>query len=617
MTSWKKKAQRKKEELAERFCGTFANTLPVSPSEKEEVNDNCITEFLKESPSKIFRDIESCLKITDNTKDYEACVGFKTANPPDVDFTKAETPQEAKARAECETEAQKATSKSLEGKFRSWCYTGVNEEYKRGNEDHLIRNALAPSERITTPSIPKEQVFHTSQQAVKKTDTEKKNQAQDATLQTPNKGGKDSDASKTPPKTIFKGIKVRIYPNKEQEILLNKTLGSCRFLYNKMLEERKKVYEQLKGDKDKLDLHKYKTEAQYKEEFAFLKEVDSTALQSATNNLIQAFKNFSKGRKKGRKVGYPKFKSKRGKQTYTTKNVNNSIRVKQTAKRIKLPKVGWMKYRDNRDMNYKIKRVTISKTQKDIFFAAILVELESNVQPLTSVQLHKIEAYDMSAVNFLVSEKIKLSNPRFYRSQKRKLKRLHRRLSRKQNGSQNREKARVRLAKLYEKIQNRKKDWMHKLTHDLSIQRDAVILEDLNIEGMKQFNKGLSKSVTLDFSWNQFTTYLKYKMARQGKYLIKVDRFFPSSKQCSVCGQIANDLQLSDRTWTCPCGATHDRDVNASINLKQEGIRILENQGVKIRSTVGTTGSHASGDRVRPASAGSGQGTRKPSAFRQ
>ncbi len=249
----------------------------------------------------------------------------------------------------------------------------------------------------------------------------------------------------------------------------------------------------------------------------------------------------------------------------------------------------------------------------------IPTEVELDIEPLSTIPLHKVEAFNMSAPNFLVSESALLTNPRFYRTQERKLTRLHRLLSRKQKGSQNRQKAQFRLAKLYENIQNQKMDWTHKLTHSLSNQFDAVILEDLNIEGMKQYNKGLAKSVTLDFSWYQFTTYLQYKMEWQGKHLVQVDRFFPSSKRCSVCGQINNDLQLGERTWTCPCGATHDRDVNASKNIKEEGLRILQEQGIIIiknkKSTVGITGSDASGDRVRLASAGSGQGTRKPPAF--
>ena len=420
---------------------------------------------------------------------------------------------------------------------------------------------------------------------------------------------------------LNRGIKVRIYPNKRQQELLNRTFGCCRFLHNKMLEERKKVYEELKDDKDQLYSHKYKTEKQYKQEFSFLSEVDSKALQSETRNLLQAFQNFFRGLRNGKKIGYPKFKSRKQKQSYTTYNINNNIRIDHASKRIRLPKVGWVKYRDNREITHPIRHITVSRTRTNKYFVAIIIELEIDIEPITTIPLHKIEAFDMSAPNFLVSETEKLINPRFYRTHERKLKRLHRLLSRKQKGSQNQAKARFRIAKFYEKIQNRKSDWTHKLTHSLRNQFDAIILEDLNIQGMQQFNSGLSKSVTLDFSWHQFVSRLRYKLEWQGKHLVLVDRFFPSSKRCSVCGQINNDLQLSDRLWKCQCGETHHRDVNASINLKEEGIQILQERGITIISnndaTVGTTGSHASGDRVSPAFAGSGQGRRNPSAFRQ
>ncbi|NVM29370.1 MAG: IS200/IS605 family element transposase accessory protein TnpB [Candidatus Helarchaeota archaeon] len=420
---------------------------------------------------------------------------------------------------------------------------------------------------------------------------------------------------------INKGIKVRIYPNKQQQEILNKIFGCCRFLYNQMLEERQTVYNILKEDKNQLYAYKYKTEKQYKQEFLFLSEVDSKALQSETRNLIQAFQNFFRGIREGKKIGYPKFKSKKKKQAYTTYNINNNIRINQKAKRIRLPKVGWVKYRDDRELIHPIKHVTVSKTRTNNYFVAIIIEVDIDVKPLNTIPLNRIEAFDMSAPHFLVNQNVELTNPRFYRDQERKLKRLHKRLSRKQKRSKNREKARFRLAKGYEKIKNRKTDWTHKVTHQLSDQHDAVLLEDLNIQGMQQFNSGLSKSVTLDFSWHQFLSYLRYKLEWRGKHLVLVDQFFPSSKRCSVCGQINNDLQLSERTWTCQCGVTHDRDVNASTNIKEEGLKILQEQGITIikdnGTTVGTTGSHASGDRVSPALAGSGQGTRNPSAFRQ
>ena len=152
--------------------------------------------------------------------------------------------------------------------------------------------------------------------------------------------------------TLIKGMKVRIYPNQRQQELLNKTFGCCRFLHNQMLEERNKVYEELKEDKDQLYAHNYRTEKQYKQEFLFLREVDSKALQSETRNLLQAFQNFFRGLRKGKEIGYPKFRSKKQKQTYTTYNINNNIRMNHKTKRIKLPKVGWVKYRDNRNVGH-------------------------------------------------------------------------------------------------------------------------------------------------------------------------------------------------------------------------------------------------------------------------
>lgn len=370
-----------------------------------------------------------------------------------------------------------------------------------------------------------------------------------------------------------------------------------------MLEERKTVYDNLKDRKEKLYSYKYKTERQYKQEYPFLKEVDSKALQIETRNLIRAFQNFFRGLRNGQKIGYPKFKSKKNKQTYTTYNIDNNIRIDIETNRIRIPKVGWVKYRDNRESTHSIKYMTVSKVRTNKYYVSMLTELEINVIPKKEIQIDKIEAFDMSAPHFLVSERKINYNPRFYRLGERRLKRLHRQLARKQKGSKNREKARLRLAKFYERMQNRKNDWTHKVTHQLSQEYDALILEDLNIKGMLQFNSGLSKSVSLDFSWYQFVSYLRYKMKWRGKHLILIDRFFPSSKLCSVCGQRNNDLKLSDRTWICECGAMHDRDINASSNLKKRGLDILQDREIQIilngyDTTAGTAGSHASGDRI-------------------
>ncbi|MHA1792480.1 MAG: RNA-guided endonuclease TnpB family protein [Promethearchaeota archaeon] len=394
---------------------------------------------------------------------------------------------------------------------------------------------------------------------------------------------------------IHRAYKFRLYPNQVQQALLDKTFGCCRFLWNQMLHERSETYHQLKDDKDKLYCHKYKTEKEYKQEYSFLKEVDAKALQSSTNNLLTAFQNFFEGLKEPRKVGYPRFKSRKNKQSYTTYNINNNTKIDFETKRIKLPKIKtWIKYRDERIFDEPIKHVTVSKTKSGKYYIAILVEKQIDISPKTEINQDKIQAFDMSFLKFLVSNQNEFENPRFYRIEEKTLKKLHRQVSRKKKGSNNRYKARIRLARKYERIYNRKNDWTHKISRDLSILHDAIILEDLNIEGMKKLGKGHVKSVTLDFSWYQFVSTLKYKLEQQGKHLILVDRWFPSSKQCSTCGWKNDELKLSDRKWTCQtCGIIHERDKNASRNLLDEGMKQLNSLNMTIIPTVGTTGSHA------------------------
>ena len=392
-----------------------------------------------------------------------------------------------------------------------------------------------------------------------------------------------SNEGKLPVK-VNQAVRVRIYPTNLQREVLNKTFGCCRLLWNQMLAERKSVYQQLKDNPETLREHKYKTEKEYKQEFEFMKEVDSKALQSTTRHLIEAFQNFFKGLKKTRKVGYPRFKSKRSRQSYTTYNVNDNIKINFDRKRIKLPKIKmWIKYKDNRYFVEQIRQVTVSKTKSGNYYVSILIEREFSITPLTEVHINKIGAFDMSANEFLVGETEDFSNPRFYRSSELKLKKFHRQLSRKKKGSQNRWKARLQLSRVYEKIWNKKHDWAHKVTFRLASKYDAVVLEDLNVQGMQQFNSGLSKSVTLDFSWHQFKTLLKYKLEWRGKHYQEVDRFFPSSKLCSTCGYKNTDLTLAEREWMCPeCGADHHRDENASENLKREGIRLLKEKGITV-----------------------------------
>ena len=405
---------------------------------------------------------------------------------------------------------------------------------------------------------------------------------------------------------INMAYKIRIYPNKEQEICLNNTFGCCRFLWNQMLNERNAVYTRFKEAKASLRSYKYKTEKQYKHSFPFLQAPDAKALQNVTRNLFNAFQNFFIGlTDPTHKVGYPHFKSKRGKQSYITNNINNNIKIDFIQKKLKLPKLaGWVAYRDDRVFNEPIRSVTVSKTKSGKYFVVLLIVRELIVQPKQIIHEKQIAAFDMSFASFLVSEHVKMENPRFYRTQERKLKKFHRQLSRKVKGSRNRNQARIQLARFYDKIGNMRTDWLHKQSTNLAREYEAVILEDVAVEEMKRFSKGFAKTITLDFSWGVFIRMLVYKLVRRGKPIVLVDRFYPSSKMCSNCGDRYDRLKLSDRTWICPiCGRQHDRDKNAAKNLKKEGIRILQNERkvqIKQAATAGTAGSYASGDRVRP-----------------
>ena len=392
-------------------------------------------------------------------------------------------------------------------------------------------------------------------------------------------------------KEELRAYKIRLYPNKVQREMIAKTFGCGRFIWNKMLSERKNAYTlfNASGLKGKaLFDYNSDTEAHYKRRYPFLAEVDSASLQQKRIDLDTAYKNFFAGLKTARKVGFPKFKSRRGKQSYRTPNTNNNVKINFYQKRLKLPKIKEaIRYKDDRtwnqsDKKLRIRNVTVSKTKSGKYFVSILVKHDSP-PPLTQVRRSEIGAFDMSASKFLVGMKKQFGSPRFYRSKQKQLKRLHRRLSRKKKGSENRIKSRLRLLSAYEKITNRRLDWTHKTALELARSHDAVILEDLNIEAMKQFNKGLAKSVSLDFSWGLFKKTLEYKLKWHGKFYQEVGKFYPSSKLCSKCGYKNDALMLSDRDWTCPsCKVYHDRDVNAAANLEVEGVRLIKARGIAV-----------------------------------
>ena len=283
--------------------------------------------------------------------------------------------------------------------------------------------------------------------------------------------------------------------------------------------------------------------------------------------------------------------------------INNNIKIDFACKKLKLPKIdSWIRYSDDRVFMESMHCITVSKTKSGKYFASILIARENDIDPMTTIEEENVIAFDMSMKDFAVTTDYKLGNPRFFRQSLNKIKKAHRKVSRGKKGSINRGKSCQKLAKVYERYVNQKKDWMHKVTRQLSNTKDAVIIEDLNIEGMKRFNTGYAKSITKDVSWGAFVMMLGYKMIRSGKHLVKVDRFFPSSQLCSNCGYQYKELTLDQREWDCPrCGVHHDRDMNAAQNLLKEGLRLLTDAGIMlIRATAGTTGSHARGDHVNP-----------------
>lgn len=360
-----------------------------------------------------------------------------------------------------------------------------------------------------------------------------------------------------------KAYKFRIYPNSEQQIMLAKTFGCVRFIYNRMLSDKIKYYEETK---QKLN----NTPAQYKKEFEWLKEVDSLALANAQMNLQTAYSNFFKSPK----TGFPKFKSKhKNRKSYTTNCVNGNIFIENGC--IKLPKIGLVKLKQHREIpnDYKLKSVTVSQTPSGKYYVSILFEYENQVQ---EQPLHNFLGLDFS-----MHELYKDSNgnepyyPRYYRQAEKRLKREQRKLSKMQKGSNNRNKQRLKVATLHEKVANQRKDFLHKQSAMIIKLYDCVCIEDLDMKAMSQaLNFGKSVS---DNGWGMFVTFLKYKLEEAGKKLVKVDKFFASSQTCSICGyKNTATKNLSIRAWDCPeCGTHHDRDVNAAINIKNEGMRII------------------------------------------
>ncbi|HEY9694460.1 MAG TPA: IS200/IS605 family element RNA-guided endonuclease TnpB [Oculatellaceae cyanobacterium] len=351
-----------------------------------------------------------------------------------------------------------------------------------------------------------------------------------------------------------KGYKFRLYPTLEQEKYLAKCFGCSRFLYNHFLRLITDTYAESKKHLKYTDTAKLLTLLKRDEQYSWLTEVNSQSLQQTLKDLESAFIRFFK------KLGsFPVFKKKRNRQSFRIPQ-HWSITYDGM---LKLPKMQPIKMVQHREMGGVPSSVTISKTPTGKYYASILVEYDQKEAPLNGGHV----GVDLGLKDFLItSEGKKYSNPRFYKRALKRLKRLHRSLSRKAKGSNNRNKQRLLVAKAHEKVANQRLDMQHKLSLQLTCKNQVVAVEDLHIKGMVK-NRKLAQAIN-DASWGQFLTMLEYKGELSGCEIRKLDRFFPSSKRCSNCGYIYNDLTLSIREWACPeCGTHHDRDVNAATNI--------------------------------------------------
>jgi len=370
---------------------------------------------------------------------------------------------------------------------------------------------------------------------------------------------------------MLKAYKYRIYPNKEQEEFFAKTFGCCRFVWNKMLEEKLSAYRNRKTISQT-------TPAKYKKDFPFLREADSLALANVQLQLEKAFKNHFKNPKS---FGLPQFKRKKHKQSYTTNNVNmnSSIIVDFEKGLLYLPKIKKLKTKKgikiklHRTFEGRIKSATVSKTKDGEYYVSILVETE---EPGNKITEPKSGACGIDlGIEYIATitndfGTYKVEHPKLLKRAEKKLKKPQKDLSRKQKGSNNYEKLRRKLAKLHAYISNARNDFLHKLSKAIIDENQVVVVESINVKSLMKSN--FAKSIS-DSGWSKFLAYLRYKVEWYGRTFVQADRFFPSSKLCHCCGHKREDLALHERTWVCSvCGELHDRDVNASVNLYLVGM---------------------------------------------
>ena len=360
--------------------------------------------------------------------------------------------------------------------------------------------------------------------------------------------------------------KYRIYPNKKQQELIQKTFGCTRFVYNYYLNKRKEMYE---NDKTTFTYNMCSKDlTSLKKDLEWLKEVDSVGLQSSLKDLDYAYQKFFKEH-----TGYPKFKSKKNRyKSYKTKNTNNCLDF--INKHIKLPKLGLVKVRDKQIPQGRILNATISQEPNGHYYCSLCcTDIEFQQYPKTN----KNVGIDLGIYDFaILSDGIKIENPHFYEQSEKKLAKLQRELSRKTIGSSRWEKARLKVAKLQKHIANQRNDFLQKLTTTIVSNYDVIAIEDLDVKSMKETDSKTRNKRVGDVSWSEFRRMLTYKSQWYGKELSVIDRYYPSSQICHVCGHSDGKKSEDIRNWTCPnCNSELDRDINAAINILNEGLRLL------------------------------------------
>ena len=377
---------------------------------------------------------------------------------------------------------------------------------------------------------------------------------------------------------MLRAIKIRLYPNKEQELKLNQVLGCYRFVYNHMLARKQQIYNESKKSLSVTDLSKYfHGELLKDEKYVWLKEQNTKVMKQSIRQMLSAYDKFFKQHN-----GFPKFKSKKDKQSALFPLEAISKNNKFTERKITLThplkdirfRCSDLYFNRLKQYHDRIRSATLSKTKSGNFFLSILIDIP-NDEVVKFNQTNECVGIDLGVKDFVItSDGEVFENKHFFKSQEQKIAKLQRQMSRKQKGSNNRNKVRIKLAKAFEKITNQKEQYIHSVVNKLLTYYDVIFMEDLNVSGMLKNHK-LAKAIQ-EVGFYRFKSILVDKAFNNGKEVIFVDRFYPSSKTCSVCGYKKHDLKLSDREWICPqCGEHHDRDINAALNILLEGERII------------------------------------------